>query len=670
MHLSDSRTAFWQAAWLAVVVLCGLPPQAFGALPTAIAISGSPNPATFGQPVTLTAKVTPATATGNVTFYDGVTVLGIKTIAAGKATLTTSLLPSGQRSIKAFYSGDAALAPATSALLAESVKALPGIGFGQPVKFPAVIDGNGNFVSYVAVADVNGDGKADLVTVIRPAGISVFLGNGDGTFQAKWAYHFPLAYFESVPSNVVVADFNGDGKPDLAAANGVAVSVLLGNGDGTFHFGRELDYAMGQPVSYLAAADFDGDGKVDLAVDLAVPTSGGSTLLLGNGRGSFQPGPSYLTGVTSGIAVGDFNGDGFADVAVVNYESGTVSIFLGTGQGTLQPAIDFATGVTYSRSIAVEDLNGDGKPDLAIDGSGKTVVLLGNGDGTFGMPVSSGPALPGGYFIGLGDVNGDGKPDLIFSPLGYLVLLFGNGDGTFSIPTIFNKWNTTYAGSVAIGDFNGDGPPDLVFTNGYVLMGGAGTGTSVTVSSSANPSYAGESVVFTANISPSDATGSVTFYDGSAAIGAVVLPGGAASLATSKMSPGSHSITAVYNGDTYHGAGVSDVLNQAVTPGAATTTSLSSPATQIIYGQSARLTATVSPSSADGGVAFYDGSTLIGIQPLVTGQAVFTANTPATGTQSFHAFYSRPHYINANLDLIFLGRDRDTCIQGPGHRAC
>jgi hypothetical protein len=292
---------------------------------------------------------------------------------------------------------------------------------------------------------------------------------------------FPSHFASGIePCSVVVGDFNGDGKLDLAVAHAGnnTISISLGNGDGTFL--SAVDYALGNSPFSVAIGDFNGDGKLDL-VTANENGSGSVSVLLGNGDGTFQPVVNYLAGTQPGsVAVGDFNADGKLDLATANYGSDNLSILLGNGDGTFQPALNFAAG-TQPGSVAVGDFNGDGKLDLAVTQSvANVIVLMGNGDGTFQAPVSY-PAGRNPFSVAIGDFNGDGKLDLAVADFGgrAVNILMGNGDGTFQ-PLRANPAGTEPR-SVAIGDFNGDGKLDLVVANGAsnslsVLLGN-GDGT-------------------------------------------------------------------------------------------------------------------------------------------------------------------------------------------------
>ena len=299
----------------------------------------------------------------------------------------------------------------------------------------------------------------------------------------------------SQPDSVVVGDFNGDGRLDLAVANAGdgTVSVLLGRGDGTFQ--SPMQYTVGPRgrFSQIAVGDFNGDGQLDLAVSNFGSNNVG--VLLGKGDGTFRSAGSYKVGANPGaVAVADVNGDGKLDVVVANQNCnnghgpcgpGSVSVLLGNGDGTFQAHKEFATAMGPNW-VTVGDFNGDGKLDLAVpcggsrESTSKLSILLGNGDGTFLGPVSY-ELNSNGASVAAADFNGDGKLDLaIADNMGFVSIFLANGDGTFrtrvDYPIGYHPW-----GSIGIGDFNGDGNLDLaVATNGpnlVTILSGKGDGT-------------------------------------------------------------------------------------------------------------------------------------------------------------------------------------------------
>lgn len=315
----------------------------------------------------------------------------------------------------------------------------------------------------IATADFNGDGIPDLAVGAmndNVAALSILLGNGDGTFTSVT----PNPVVGDYPYSVVVGDFNGDGIPDLAAGNIINsnVSILLGKGDGAFTAEPNLD--MGSAPQSLVVADFNGDGLPDLAV-----VSGSSVLVfIGKGDGTFEPNPvSLAAGLgPQGIAAGDLNGDGIVDLVVANdAENGSITIFPGNGDGTFKAGNEISGTGSGTVSVIMADLNGDGIPDLAVTNydSNSVSILLGNGNGTFQPPVSY--TVPDSYHlqsIQAVDFNGDGIADLAIG-LGYegAAILPGNGDGTFGSLVYAGGANFFSSGFIAVADFNGDGLPDI-----------------------------------------------------------------------------------------------------------------------------------------------------------------------------------------------------------------
>ena len=367
--------------------------------------------------------------------------------------------------------------------------------------------GAGSGPASVAVADVNGDGKPDLIVANFGGNtVGVLLGNGNGTFQAQQTFSTGAGW---VPVSVAVADVNGDGKPDLIVGNvgGNSVSVLLGNGNGTFQVQQTFSTGTGSFPFSVAVADVNGDGKPDLIVANRSDYNVG--VLLGNGNGTFQAEQTFSTGVGSvpfSVAVADVNGDGKPDLIVVNEGNNAVAVLLGNGNGTFQAQQTFSTGAGSNPfSVAVADVNGDGKPDLIVanHNTNNVGVLLGNGNGTFqAQQTFSTGAGSAPNSVAVADVNGDGKPDLIVANLNgnNVGVLLGNGNGTFQAEQTFSTGAGPF--SVAVADVNGDGKADLIVANPgsdsvSVLLG--------------DPQPFVQSINRTTPIGPNDSATSVTY---------------------------------------------------------------------------------------------------------------------------------------------------------------
>ncbi len=494
----------------------------------------------------------------------------------------------------------------------------PGLNFAPAVTYAP----GGSGPESVAVADLNNDGKMDLVVanycdevsnctctdqVCDYGSVGVLLGNGDGTFQPAVTY-LAGGYFTQ---SVAIADVNGDGKPDLLVVNDCtsaincaytvgdgSVSVLLGNGDGTFQAAVAYD-SGGQFPNGVLVTDLNKDGHADLIVSNfsgGINGFGELGVLMGNGDGTFQPVVIYNSAYSYGVmsmAVADVDGDGNLDLLTANEcadatcAGGNVGVLLGNGDGTFQPGTPYPSGGYYTRSLAVMDLNGDGKFDLVVanmciastncSNNGTVSVLFGNGDGSFQAPAT----YPAGAYeplsLVLGDFDGDGKTDIALvsqsvsgsNTNGIVSVLLGNGNGTFQ-PAV--SCNPGASGSIALAaaDVNHDGKPDLMVVTGAgvgVLLNTSTKATTTKLVSSSNPATYTKAVTFTATVTPQGAgtpTGTVSFFDGASNIGSSAVNGGVATLTTSTLALGAHSITATYNGDANWAFSTSTALIQTV----------------------------------------------------------------------------------------------------------
>jgi hypothetical protein len=358
----------------------------------------------------------------------------------------------------------------------------PGGGISNVVFFPVRTESSfmGMAISQpfagataIAVGDFNNDGKLDVAWAASGS-INISLGNGDGTFQPAIVNSAP-----PTANYLFTGDFNGDGNLDLALGNDQGVTVFLNNGEGTLTESFNSDQFFGGNNG-IAVADFNQDGKLDIYIAGWDAGYDYFTILTGNGNGTFNTGGSggYVTGSPQGFggfgllsgvpAIGDFNGDGYLDLAIGGYQNtdeGEIEIFLGGPNGSFSQSTTL-TGV-YAENLFTADVNGDGKLDLITDSG---CVLLGNGDGTFqscnGLPIS-------GEIDGVGDFTGARKADIAdASETGYdpvAAINLGAGNGTFPNSFEFSGPANGIA-SGGIGDFINDGELDVVTSDGYLMI--------------------------------------------------------------------------------------------------------------------------------------------------------------------------------------------------------
>jgi hypothetical protein len=344
------------------------------------------------------------------------------------------------------------------ATILEDDSSCPAPSFGAGIDFTV-----GNNPFDLVAADFNGDGKKDLAVANRGSNtVSILIGNGAGSFASP-----ATVAVGNAPSQIAAGDFNGDGKLDLITNNTggssglVSLSILTGNGAGGF----TLSSTQSLSASVLmAVADFNGDGKPDLALLSGAKVS----ILLGNGAGGFgSPTDFSLTGTSPNfITAGDVNGDGKPDVVIANLNSNNVSVLLNNGTGGLGAAINSPAGPN-PQTVAIGDVNGDGKMDLVVANTlNATSILIGNGAGSFSllntMNFGSRP-----FGLAVADLNGDGKLDIAIGDIaigslpdvGGVYVLFGNGAGAFTPPVKYSVGNNP--GALVTADFNSDGKLDL-----------------------------------------------------------------------------------------------------------------------------------------------------------------------------------------------------------------
>lgn len=545
----------------------------------------------------------------------------------------------------------------------------------------------GQAASLPVIADVDKDGKPDLVVGQACAAVDcgddalagIVLGNGNGTFRTPFVYDLGA---HTSSSSIAVADLNGDGKPDLVLTNlhctntgfEGCVTVLIADGNGRFQ--PPVVYSAGGWNSEgVVVVDLNSDGKPDLLIGNE-GGYGAVGVLLGNGDGTFQPAVAYPLGggYSSTPLVLDLNGDGKLDLVIYSQctagpqgciTEGRIGVLLGNGDGTFQPVMTVSSGGGGINSLQAADLNHDDILDLVVQHCGDTLcqtggpvtvaVLLGNGDGTFtaGEIDNCGDSWFGFMNLAVADVNMDGTPDLITTTYSLEVRL-GNGDGTFQPPVTYDTGGI-YPRSLVVSDMNGDGKPDLVVAGTWdpyhggvaVLLNNSSTtqaSTRTTLTASSSTSTFGQSVVLTVQVGSGTAapSGNVILFDGTAAVANGTLVNGKALIPVSYLPVGSNSITALYQAAPHFAASKSVALTHNVRI-ASTSVGLVTSLHPAATNQAVTYTATVNSQYgglASGAVVFSSGSKILGTAMLSRNQATLTTSFANPGTNPISARYA------------------------------
>jgi hypothetical protein len=379
--------------------------------------------------------------------------------------------------------GNPGTAGAAGTLTGSECPSSPGGAAGASAPLlPGVEHATNRYGSFVAVGDLNGDGKPDLVATNdflvdqtgitaaagRPAGdsgsVSVFMSQSSGGFAAP--QHYDAL---SIPTSLAVGDLDGDGKADVAYTNNRGVAVMLSDGTGVLT--APVMYGTGIEPRWVAMGDLNGDGRRDLAVanrgSATADIDGDVTVLLNIGRNPMFAAANYPAGrYPVHVAIADLSGDGQPELTVSSYNG--VVVLNQNSPGTFAAPRGSLGGVASASSAAIGDVNGDARPDLIVWGvSGGVGVLLNVGSGLFGAATIYN--FPANAPVAIGDLTGDGKPDLIGS--GYVsascsgvTFAPNRGDGTFGASVLIAV-NPPTTGPVAVGDLNADGKLDVAVPN-------------------------------------------------------------------------------------------------------------------------------------------------------------------------------------------------------------
>jgi len=621
-------------------------------LPPTLSLSANPNPAPANQPVGLTVSISPSSATGTVTFYNGATALGSATLSGGAATLSVSGFAPGTYSLTAQYGGDASNSAAVSPVLSLTVKNSTSIALtsslnpstpGQSVTFsaaitPATASGTVQFLDGATVLGTIAlaGGSASFSTSALTAGphsiTAVYGGDANNAGSTS------SVVSQTVKTSTTTSLISSSNPITLGGSVTFTATVVPASATGTVQFtvynsGNLMSTVSAAVVGGVAtwttanlssgsnsvAAIYSGDGNYGGSTSAAVtqmvrfvsytvlssspnPSTLGGTLVLtatlypaNNGQtGSVQ----FFNGATL-MGTGTVGASGVAQLTTTTLPAGTNSLTAAySGDSYWASSTSSTLQQTVNKVSTTTNLTGSPNPSIV----GGAVTLL----ATVSPSTATGTVqfLDGATVFGTATLA-SGSASLTVSSL---------AQGTHSITAAYS------------GDANNAGSTSAAINQGV----NAKTVTTTAVTSSLNPSTNGASVTFTAAVTPSAATGTVQFLDGATVLGTSALANGTASLAVSTLTQGTHSITAVYGGDANNAGGTSSVLSQTVNKLSSSVGITANPAFPTV-GQTVNIVAAVSPTAATGAVNFFSGSTLLGTSNLSNGQATFPIQATTAG---------------------------------------
>jgi hypothetical protein len=700
-HLSHRSSCFSLSVWMGkflpktsfiLAMMAALASAASAATPTptttTLAISSTSVP--YQTPIILTATVTagstPITAglvlfcEATAKFCENNSALGIAqlTFPAATASLKIGSGPIGNHSYKAVFRANNTYAGSESNTVTYSV--------------------TGTYSSTTTLAESGSVGNYTLNAVVEgvdslttgPTGSISFLDASTGnsllgienltvsTLSTSFLHldAFPIGISTTHRSVAIASAYlDSDNNLDVVTADEPAtthgtstISVLLGNGDGTFQ--PKVNYTgcnKGESALQIVLADFNRDGTPDIALACSDGTNGGLVIIMGKGDGTFlPPAPIYPTGDAASIAIGDFNNDGLLDIALTDNSQQNVVFFLGSGDGKFTQETATLTTPSQAHGIVVADFNGDGFDDVAYAVTSSTSSLSdlylasGDGTGTFQQPTAA-VATQIGEFLTAGDTNADDFPDVISTTItdpgggnigSSLFVLLGNGHGAFQEKT----YTSDIPSDPHLADVNGDGIPDIIAGGsfGALVYQGIGDGT---FQAYQEPTIGGFALTYAVNAGDYNNDGNADLIGTDAqnpqaavSLSRVTQTSSASALTSVAVFPlgsGVHNVDASYSGDSIYIGSLSSTVPLTAAPVNTTLALTASVTSSILPGQSVVLTAVLSPytvgppttTTNNELVKFFSGTTQLGAGKLTNGVATITTTGLPVGADSLTAVY-------------------------------